>query len=131
MRSFVWLVAFALVASLILVSAAVAQEEVVGEQYEQQLEEKGVPPMIAEQAGEQVEQKLEMFQESPAEEKIEEPVEEKMEQKMEKMEEKPDVKEKGKEVPKTGGPALGSLLLPAAVLLVGSGILAFATLRRR
>ena len=35
------------------------------------------------------------------------------------------------QVPKTGGPAVGSVLLPAAALLVGSGVLAFAVLRRR
>ena len=40
--------------------------------------------------------------------------------------------DKGKEdLPKSGGPAVGSMLLPAAALLVGSGVLAFAVLRRR
>ena len=34
-------------------------------------------------------------------------------------------------LPKSGGPAAGSVLLPAAALLVGSGILAYAILRRR
>ncbi len=34
-------------------------------------------------------------------------------------------------LPPSGGPAVGSVLLPAAALLVGSGILAFAVLRRR
>jgi hypothetical protein len=34
-------------------------------------------------------------------------------------------------LPKSGGPAAGSVLLPAAALLVGSGILAYAVLRRR
>jgi hypothetical protein len=34
------------------------------------------------------------------------------------------------EMPKTGGPAVGSLL-PVSALLLGSGILAFAVLRRR
>jgi TRAP-type C4-dicarboxylate transport system permease small subunit len=36
-----------------------------------------------------------------------------------------------KDLPKSGGPAVGSMLLPAAALLVGSGVLAFAVLRRR
>lgn len=144
MRSLTSLVVFVLVASLILASAAVAQEEIVGEQYEEQLEEKGVPPMAAEAAGEQYEQQLEVL-ESPAEEKVEEPAEEKIEQQMEKgepaekieqqMEKVEQVAEKAekaeKAIPKTGGPVLGSLLLPAAVLLVGSGVLAFAVLRRR
>jgi hypothetical protein len=36
-------------------------------------------------------------------------------------------------LPKSGGPALGSasVVLPAAALLLGSGVLAFAVLRRR
>jgi hypothetical protein len=34
-------------------------------------------------------------------------------------------------LPKSGGPAAGSVLLPAAGLLVGSGVLAYAVLRRR
>ncbi len=34
-------------------------------------------------------------------------------------------------LPPSGGPAVGSVLLPAAALLVGSGILAYAILRRR
>ena len=34
-------------------------------------------------------------------------------------------------LPKSGGPAASSMLLPAAALLVGSGILAYAVLRRR
>jgi hypothetical protein len=36
-----------------------------------------------------------------------------------------------KDLPKSGGPVVGSMLLPAAALLVGSGVLAFAVLRRR
>ncbi len=36
-----------------------------------------------------------------------------------------------KDLPKAGGPAVGSVLLPAAALLVGSGVLAYAILRRR
>ena len=36
-----------------------------------------------------------------------------------------------KDLPKSGGVGPGSLALPAAALLVGSGVLAFAVLRRR
>ena len=36
-----------------------------------------------------------------------------------------------KDLPKSGGPAVGSMVLPAAALLVGSGVLALAVLRRR
>jgi hypothetical protein len=55
-----------------------------------------------------------------------------------KMMEEPKMMEKGKmdkgkmEMPKTGGPATLSMLLPAAaVLLLGSGVLTYAVLRRR
>ena len=34
-------------------------------------------------------------------------------------------------LPASGGPAASSVLLPAAALLVGSGVLAYAVLRRR
>jgi hypothetical protein len=36
-----------------------------------------------------------------------------------------------KDLPKSGGVPVGSILLPAAALLVGGGILGFAILRRR
>jgi hypothetical protein len=42
---------------------------------------------------------------------------------------KMEVTEEG--IPKTGGPAVASILLPAGALLLGSGILAYAVLRRR
>ena len=34
-------------------------------------------------------------------------------------------------LPPSGGPAVGTLVLPAAALLIGSGVLAYAVLRRR
>ncbi len=53
----------------------------------------------------------------------------KMEQ---KMEEPKMMEKKGKmEMPKTGGPSLGLLLLPAAALLVGMGLMAGYVVRRR
>ena len=39
--------------------------------------------------------------------------------------------EKTQPLPSSGGPAVGSVVLPAAALLVGSGVLAYAVLRRR
>ena len=36
-----------------------------------------------------------------------------------------------KDLPKSGGPAPGSLVLPAAALLIGGGVLGYAVLRRR
>ena len=59
----------------------------------------------------------------------------KMEQpKMEqpKMEQPKMMEKKGKmEMPMTGGPSLGLLLLPAAALLVGMGLMAGYVVRRR
>ena len=34
-------------------------------------------------------------------------------------------------LPPSGGPAVGTMVLPAAALLIGSGVLAYAVLRRR
>ena len=46
--------------------------------------------------------------------------------------EQPNSMEKGKmEMPMTGGPSLGLLLLPAAALLVGMGLMAGYVVRRR
>ncbi len=39
--------------------------------------------------------------------------------------------EKKEDLPKSGGPAVSSMLIPAAALVVGSGVLAYAVLRRR
>ena len=39
--------------------------------------------------------------------------------------------EKTQPLPSSGGPAVGSVVLPAAALLMGSGVLAYAILRRR
>jgi hypothetical protein len=39
--------------------------------------------------------------------------------------------EKTQPLPSSGGPALGSVLLPATALLVGSGVIAYAVVRRR
>jgi hypothetical protein len=36
-----------------------------------------------------------------------------------------------KDLPKSGGMPVGSILLPAAALLVGGGVLGYAVLRRR
>ena len=41
------------------------------------------------------------------------------------------VEKKEEDLPKSGGPAISSVLLPAAALVVGSGVLAYAVLRRR
>ena len=148
MRRVVSLAGFALVASLILVPAAAAQdqyEEPIEERVEEQIQEEvGAPveveiPEASEEQLEQIEQKTG----EPIQADVGEPIEEAIRQKAQQAGEPVEVtvgelpppqmiqKEKAKEVPKTGGPALGSLLLPGAVLLVGSGVLAFAVLRRK
>ena len=55
------------------------------------------------------------------------------EQEMTMMQEETMLRETTQPLPKSGGPAIGStsVLLPAAALLLGSGVLAFAVLRRR
>jgi hydrogenase-4 membrane subunit HyfE len=48
-----------------------------------------------------------------------------------KMEETMMMEKTMEPLPKSGGPAVSSVLLPAAALLLGSGVLAYAVLRRR
>src|SRR5215207_10156824 len=76
------------------------------------------------------------------EEEMEPPQEEAMEEAMEPQPEPPFAEEKqmekakmekakAKEMPKTGGPSVSLILPAAALLLVGSGVLAYAVVRRR
>ena len=76
------------------------------------------------------------------EEEMEPPLEEKMEEAMEPVPEPPFAQEKqkakakaekakAKEMPKTGGPFVSVILPGAALLLVGSGVLAYTVVRRR
>ena len=115
MRRLLLLVTLAFVVSLFLAPSAVAQWE---EEMEPPLEEK---------------------MESPAEEKAEEAMEpvpdppfaqEKQMQKAQKGKAKAE-KAKAKEMPKTGGPSVSVILPAAALLLVGSGVLAYTVVRRR
>src|SRR5918994_1460782 len=82
--------------------------------------------------------------EPPQEEATESPQEEAMEEAMEPQPEPPFAEEKqaekakakvekakAKEMPKTGGPSVNVILPAAALLLVGSGVLAYTVLRRR
>jgi hypothetical protein len=111
-------VTLAFVVSLVLAPSAVAQ--IIEE------EKKGEPP-------------LEEKMETPAEEKMEEAMEpvpeppfaqEKQKAKAEKAKAKAE-KAKAKEMPKTGGPFVSVILPGAALLLVGSGVLAYTVVRRR
>ena len=113
MRRLLLLVTLAFVVSLVLAPSAVAQ-------YVEE-EMKGEPKM---------------------EEKMEGPAEEAMEEAMEPVPDPPYAQEKqkakakaekakAKEMPKTGGPSVGVILPAAALLLVGSGVLAYTVVRRR
>ena len=108
MRRLLLLVTLAFVVSLVLAPSAVAQ-------YVEE-EMKGEPKM---------------------EEKMEGPAEEAMEEAMEPVPDPPYAQEKqmqkakAKEMPKTGGPSVSVILPAAALLLVGSGVLAYTVVRRR
>ena len=120
MRRLVGLVTLAFVVSLVLAPSAVAQ-------YVEE-EMKGEPP-------------LEEATESPQEEVMEEAMEpvpdppyaqEKQMQKAKGKAEKAKAeKAKAKEMPKTGGPSVSVIVPAAALLLVGSGVLAYTVVRRR
>ena len=151
MRRLTFLAIFALVASFILVPAALAQEEEIPEILEEQAEDPQEPQAENVAEGQQeaaFEEQVEAqqgFELTPEQEAALEPQAEvegvepevaasqhkaapKAEPKM--MEEKGKEKEKMKEMPKTGGPGI-EMLLPAGILLLGSGIVAFAVARRR
>jgi hypothetical protein len=116
MRRLLLLVTLAFVVSLFLAPSAVAQY----------VEEEMEPPQ-------------EEATESPQEEVMEEAMEpvpdppfaqEKQMQKAQKGKAKAE-KAKAKEMPKTGGPSVSVILPAAALLLVGSGVLAYTVVRRR
>ena len=113
MRRLLLVVTLAFVVSLVLAPSAVAQ-------YVEE-EMKGEPKM---------------------EEKMEGPAEEAMEEAMEPVPDPPYAQEKqkakakaekakAKEMPKTGGPSVSVIVPAAALLLVGSGVLAYTVVRRR
>ena len=118
MRRLLMLVTLAFVVSLVLAPSAVAQ-------YVEE-EMKGEP-------------KMEEKMEGPAEEAMEEMMEPvpdppfAQEKQMEKAkaEKAKAEKAKAKEMPKTGGPSVSVILPAAALLLVGSGVLAYTVVRRR
>ena len=112
MRRLLLLVTLAFVVSLVLAPSAVAQWE---EEMEPPLEEKMESPQE-----EAIEESMEPVPEPPfAQEK-----------QMEKAKAKAE-KAKAKEMPKTGGPSVSVILPAAALLLVGSGVLAYTVVRRR
>ena len=115
MRRLLLVVTLAFVVSLVLAPSAVAQ-------YVEE-EMKGEP-------------KMEEKMEGPAEEAMEEAMEPvpdppyAQEKQMQKAKAKAE-KAKAKEMPKTGGPSVSVIVPAAALLLVGSGVLAYTVVRRR
>jgi hypothetical protein len=165
MRRLLFLVTFALAASLVFATAVAAQpEDAPQEEQQEQMGAQGEedPGQVAPPVGETEEAfgEPEVI-ETPLEEAIEEPVEEAIgadapepkaeeaieekaqeqvgvqgEAKVEKVGEKKVVSVEETipgyaPLPPSGGPMAGSVLLPAAALLLGSGLLAYAVLRRR
>ena len=152
MRKLALLAVFALVASLIFAATAVAQDEDPQEEAMEVpagIDEPGVEPPAEEVAEEAIEEEMGVDEpfEPPAEEAVEQKVEQAVPEKAPgevKIEEQaPGVVKvegpqggatvEGTDLPPSGGVALGSssVLLPVAALLLGSGVLAFAVLRRR
>ena len=94
------------------------------------------PSAVAQYVEEEMEPPQEEATESPQEEAMEEAMEPQPEppfaeeKQMEKAKAKAE-KAKAKEMPKTGGPSVSVILPAAALLLVGSGVLAYTVVRRR
>jgi hypothetical protein len=166
MRRLLFLVTFALAASLVFATAVAAQPEDTPP--EEQLEAQGAqgeedPGMLAPGPVGETEEAFgepEVI-ETPLEEAIEEPVEEAIGADAPEPKAEEEIEEKAQEqvgvqgeakvekvgekkvvsveetipgyapLPPSGGPMAGSVLLPAAALLLGSGLLAYAVLRRR
>src|ERR671912_1221544 len=119
MRRLLLLVTLAFVVSLVLAPSAVAQWE---EEMEPPLEEKMESPQE-----EAMEEKMEPVPDPPfAQEKQMQKAKAKAEKAKAKAE-----KAKAKEMPKTGGPSVSVILPAGALLLVGSGVLAYTVVRRR
>ena len=119
MRRLLLLVTLAFVVSLVVAPSAVAQWE---EEMEPPLEKKMESP-----AEEKMEEAMEPQPEAPfAQEKQKEKAKAKGEKAKAKAE-----KAKAKDMPKTGGLSVSVILPAAALLLVGSGVLAYTVSRRR
>jgi uncharacterized surface anchored protein len=139
MRRLAFLAAFSMMALFVFAPAAVAQDEVQEEFVEEVAEIEPAEPVepLEEEA-------VEAQQEAAAEQQFgEEKVEVEDQKAIPKAAPPPPPKaapppppkakaEKAKEMPKTGGVSVASALLPAAgLLLVGSGVIVLAALRRR
>jgi hypothetical protein len=123
MRRLLLLVTLAFVVSLVLAPSAMAQ-------YVVEEEMKGEPPLEEATESPQEEVMEEAMEPVPDPPYVQEKQMQKAKAKAEKAKAKAE-KAKAKEMPKTGGPSVGVILPAAALLLVGSGVLAYTVVRRR
>jgi uncharacterized surface anchored protein len=119
MRRLLLLVTLAFVVSLFLAPSAVAQ-------WEEEME----PPQEEAMESPQEEAMEEAMEPQPEPPFAQEKQMQKAKAKAEKAKAKAE-KAKAKEMPKTGGPSVSVILPAGALLLVGSGVLAYTVVRRR
>ena len=122
MRRLLLPVTLAFVVSLVLAPSAVAQ-------YVEE-EMKGEPKMEEKMEGPEEEAMEEAMEPVPDPPYAQEKQMQKAKAKAEKAKAKAE-KAKAKEMPKTGGPSVSVILPAGALLLVGSGVLAYTVVRRR
>ena len=123
MRRLLLLVTLAFVVSLVLAPSAVAQ-------YVVEEEMKGEPPLEEATESPQEEVMEEAMEPVPDPPYVQEKQMQKAKGKAEKAKAKAE-KAKAKEMPKTGGPSVSVIVPAGALLLVGSGVLAYTVVRRR
>ena len=123
MRRLLLMVTLAFVVSLVLAPSAVAQ-------YVVEEEMKGEPPLEEATESPQEEVMEEAMEPVPDPPYVQEKEMQKAKGKAEKAKAKAE-KAKAKEMPKTGGPSVSVIVPAAALLLVGSGVLAYTVVRRR
>ena len=123
MRRLLLPVTLAFVVSLVLAPSAVAQ-------YVVEEEMKGEPPLEEATESPQEEVMEEAMEPVPDPPYVQEKQMQKAKGKAEKAKAKAE-KAKAKEMPKTGGPSVSVIVPAGALLLVGSGVLAYTVVRRR
>jgi len=143
MRRLAFLTAFSMMALFVFAPAAFAQyPDTLQEEFEEEVGEEiiteGVPEPLPEEIAEAKTETV--LEQQTGEESVEvedqkvipQGGQQKQMPKAEKAKAEKAKAEKAKEMPKTGGMSVGSALLPAAgLLLLGSGVLVFAAVRRR
>lgn len=130
MRRPVWLATFAFVAWFILTPAAVAQEKEEGLELEEELKGLELEEQLKgleEESKQEIAEEIREDPQEPVRKNIADALQEQMVE--EEIEAQPTTRAQ-QPMPKTGGAAAPSELLPAAALLLGSSILAYSIWRR-